>query len=785
MKHLRFRTWPLLLLAALGIFASCTPPAPAVVSPTLTVAPEPSGSAAVDPGPQAPSPDPGAVAPVTASDVVWGDPLAPVTWVIWGDYECSYTSKLFLRLDSFMSTYGPKQLRLVWRHYPVQSHEHAWDRAVAAEAVRRLGGARAFLSFSQKLLLHRDQVAPEDLERWAGETGVDTRAFKKAVAADTDAARVDEDIEQSKKLGVGGTPASFINGVFIDGLQPDDKLAAVIDAQLAVARDLVAGGLPPENVYAAVVEKNFDETRPRPEPPDTTVWKVPLGKSPVHGKPTALVTMVMFSDFECPFCAKAHEKVEALEKLYGDRLRLVFKHNPLPFHTRAEPAAQLAIEARAQGGDAKFWEAYDLLFANRENLADEDLEKHAATLKLPWKKVSAAVTSHKHAAVIDADQVEAEDLHAWGTPHFFINGRRLVGNQPLDSFKVLIDEGLAKASALLAAGTPAAKIYETLQKDGHDPLPPDRILLPAPPGASPAKGAKAGPKVVTVQFFGDFECSFCKRAAPIMDDLVAAFPGKVRVVWRHLPLPMHKQAQIASEASVEAFSQKGDAGFWAFAKLLWEDQGALDKESLIKKAIAAGLDEGKMRSALDKGTHRATVQADADVAAGANLTGTPAFAVGDYFVAGAQSLARYKRAVKWALGPRVEPTPETIVNTRKAKVDVASRGAPAGKRFGAKHLLVMYQGSMRAPANVTRTKVEALARAQEARKKALAGEKFEDLVAAYSDEPGAAARGGGLGLFPRGRMVEPFQKGLEQTTVGAISEVVETPFGFHVILRTK
>jgi parvulin-like peptidyl-prolyl isomerase len=97
----------------------------------------------------------------------------------------------------------------------------------------------------------------------------------------------------------------------------------------------------------------------------------------------------------------------------------------------------------------------------------------------------------------------------------------------------------------------------------------------------------------------------------------------------------------------------------------------------------------------------------------------------------------------------------------------------------------MYQGSMRAPAGITRTKAEALARAQEARKKAVAGVKFEDLVALYSDEPGAEERGGSLGTFPKGRMVDSFQEGLEQTAVGGISEVVETPFGFHVILRTK
>jgi len=106
--------------------------------------------------------------------------------------------------------------------------------------------------------------------------------------------------------------------------------------------------------------------------------------------------------------------------------------------------------------------------------------------------------------------------------------------------------------------------------------------------------------------------------------------------------------------------------------------------------------------------------------------------------------------------------------------------------FAAKHLLVMYKGGRRAPETVTRTKDEAKARATEAQKKAKDGKsKFEDLVKEYSDEPRAGERGGDLGSFPKGSMVPEFQAGLEKIKVGEISDVVESPFGFHVILRTQ
>lgn len=113
-------------------------------------------------------------------------------------------------------------------------------------------------------------------------------------------------------------------------------------------------------------------------------------------------------------------------------------------------------------------------------------------------------------------------------------------------------------------------------------------------------------------------------------------------------------------------------------------------------------------------------------------------------------------------------------------------GMDQREMFGAKHLLVMYKGSRRAPDNITRTKDEAKARATEAMKKAKDPKnKFEDLVKEYSDEPNAGARGGDLGKFPKGAMVPEFQNALDKMKVGDVSDIVETPFGYHVILRTQ
>lgn len=201
----------------------------------------------------------------------------------------------------------------------------------------------------------------------------------------------------------------------------------------------------------AAVEAQIESGRTKgPDP--RRVHAIRTAGAPTKGPDSAPVTIVEFSDFQCPFCAKAIPTLRQIQATYGVSVRIVWKHLPLQIHKDAVGAARAAEAAGKQG---KFWELHDKLFANQARLGLEDLKQHARELQLDMTRFEADLLNTDDQKKIDADVAEALALGVSGTPGFFINGRFVNGAQPFETFAAIIDEELnenvaipSKASAI-------------------------------------------------------------------------------------------------------------------------------------------------------------------------------------------------------------------------------------------------------------------------------------------------------------------------------------------------
>jgi len=589
--------------------------------------------------------------PVTPADPQWGNEDALVSIVAFSDLECPFCGRVETTLAALQQRYGPAKLRVVWKHMPLSFHKKARTAAEVGTAVHMLRGNRAFRDYVDATF--RDLRNGTSFATIVSNLNIPPRRVQQVIDGGLPARKVDADIELAGRLGVRGTPAFLVNGEFLSGAQPQEKFEEVIDRQLAIAKALLASGVAPNRVYVEASKQSFNKPKPAPKPlpspshDTTTVWKVPIDGSPVLGPATAGVTIVIFSDFQCPFCARALPTLERVRADYGNDVRLVFKHQPLPFHKRARPAAFLSIEAFKRQGHAGFWKAHDKLFANNQALEDPELENYARELGLHPGRTMRAIQSEKYKDTVAADQALASDLKVRGTPNFFINGRRLVGAQPFEKFASLIDEELVKVKALRANGIPGTRLYDELQKDAKEPPPPETKTVTPPTADNPAKGPARAK--VTIQIFSDFQCPFCSRVTSTLDELEKDYRGRVRFVFRHKPLPFHRDAKPAAIASHEVFKQRGAPAFWKYHDLLFENQKQLDVENLVALAAQVGANGTRVRAAIENATHEAIVQRDIDASDAAGIGGTPAFLVNNYFVSGAQPYAKFKKLIDRAL----------------------------------------------------------------------------------------------------------------------------------------
>jgi protein-disulfide isomerase len=376
--------------------------------------------------------------------------------------------------------------------------------------------------------------------------------------------------------------------------------------------------------------------------------QVTLGDAYVRGPADAAVTIVEFSDYQCPYCSRVQATLNRVLETYPEQVRLVFFHNPLPFHANAPLAHQAALAAGEQG---QFWEMHDVLFENQRALSRSQIEGYARGLGIDMTAFNLYLDAASGQAVVDADQVVAARVGARGTPNFFINGRSLRGAQPFERFAEVIDEELAFAATAAAGGTDSGSLYdcwmELASLGTEDTTPtgrtePDDITVVDPPevGSAPFVGPEDA--AVTIIEFSDFQCPFCNRVNSTLEEIVRDYPTNVRVVFMQFPLAFHGDAHLAAQASLAAHEQ---GRFWEMHDLLFENQRALSRAHLERYAAAVGLDLVQFNNALD--SRRFATQVDEDVQRGrdAGVTGTPTFLINGERLVGAQSASAFREAI--------------------------------------------------------------------------------------------------------------------------------------------
>jgi len=391
------------------------------------------------------------------------------------------------------------------------------------------------------------------------------------------------------------------------------------------------------------------------------IYNVPTGTSPAKGPANALVTIVVFADYECPYCGRGNSTVNQVLKAYPGKVRMVYKHYALPSHAGGKRAAEAAFCVMKTSGAATFWKLHEKFYKAMDGFDDKTLLAAATSVGANAAQVKACMADPKQRTPLAADMTLGTSLGVDGTPAFFINGKKISGAQPLDVFKKEVDAALKKAQAALAAGVKPADMYKHLTGKGHNKAqflkgaaggpgagghgpgdghnhggPPElddkAIFRVAVTRNNPAMGPTDA--LVTIVEFADYQCPSCAAAGQALKKMVKAFPKDVRLVYRNFPLPNHPDAALAAEAALAVRAQKGDKGYFEYHDKLYANMRNLGRPVLEKLATSMGVDLARFKKALDAHTYKAQVDADRTFAETMGVPGTPALYINGRIIMG-------------------------------------------------------------------------------------------------------------------------------------------------------
>ena len=363
--------------------------------------------------------------------------------------------------------------------------------------------------------------------------------------------------------------------------------------------------------------------------------------------------IVIYSDFQCPFCRQfaAPTRELRVNGLNGRPMTVTFKHFPLPFHRNAQLAHRAAEAAKAQG---KFWEMHDLLFANQAHLGRADLLAYASTLGLDLTRFEKDLDSETTKSVVAADVAEGQRAGITATPSYFINGRLFEGTRTgaqLASLVQLSPTGLAQSED--RALQPGSRI-----PDNGSRIPDNGSRIPDPGSRTPAPTVPTGSEItdmmlsigplaaiVTIELYADLQSAISQEAIQAVETIQLRYPAAIRIQFRNYPLPFHSQAVLVHEAAMAA-ARSGK--FWEFTRAVVANQSSMDENTLIAAARTVGLNTTEFADALRQHRYRSRLDADRDEAARRGVRGSPAIVVNGRRIDGVPSAEVLSRSVEGA-----------------------------------------------------------------------------------------------------------------------------------------
>lgn len=280
------------------------------------------------------------------------------------------------------------------------------------------------------------QAQAEQRRHQVMETSLDSLVQERIIAAEAEARGVtsDELLETEVESKITEVTDAEVDAWYEAnkgriGNRPKEQIAPQIQQFLGQQRR--------DQVYTAFVEGLEDkyDVRILLEPPRTEV----AADGPAKGPDGAPITIVEFSDFECPFCSRVNPTLAQVQETYGDKVRIVFRQYPLPIHANAQKAAEASLCAHDQG---KFWEMHDVMFAGQRELSVDQLKAKASQIGLDTDQFNQCLDSNQHADAVQADLKAGAEAGVQGTPAMFINGISVSGAVPYEQVSEIIDDEL-------------------------------------------------------------------------------------------------------------------------------------------------------------------------------------------------------------------------------------------------------------------------------------------------------------------------------------------------------